>query len=54
MTIGAIAELKSIDPKTNSLFKALQNPTLHRIASLMMVERFKAQGVKTNETNKTR
>ena len=39
MTIGAIAELKSIDTKGNSLFKALQDPHLHRIASLMMKER---------------
>ena len=39
MTIGAIAELKSIDTKTNSLFKALQDPVLHRIASMMMKER---------------
>jgi len=43
MTIGAIAELKSIDTKNNSLFKALQNPSLHRIASLMMAERLKIE-----------
>lgn len=41
MTIGAVAELKSIDEKHNSLVKALKNPVLHRIASKMMAERIR-------------
>lgn len=43
MNIGAIAKLTSIDKKNNSLHKALDNPTLHRIPTLMMVERFKIE-----------
>lgn len=49
MTIGAIAELTSIDKKHNSLLTALSNPVLHRIASRMMVERLKADVKRTND-----